>query len=120
MAPKTTTPIPSLQLARLGLTRAKPLPRRVFARTGIRATPDPGLWLHAKPPRMTALAGVLRAMDGIESFAERMRVLAACAALHDDPDEAAWFLSLSVEDEHGSRCGRCGRAQPLSRWRNNP
>lgn len=120
MAPKTTTPVTSLQLARLGLLRAKPLPRRVFARMGFRATPDPRAWLDAKPARVTALAAVLRAIEEIDTFAERMHVLAACAALHDDPDEAAWFLALAVEDEHGGRCGRCGRAAPLSRWRNNP
>lgn len=119
MAPKTTTPVTSLQLARLGLTRAKPLPRRVFARAGFRAASDPLFWHDAKPVRVTALAAVMRAIEGLDTFAERMHVLAACAALHDDPDEAAWFLAAAVEDERG-RCGRCGKAMKLSRWRNSP
>lgn len=107
----------SLQLARLGL-HAKTLPRRVHPRPSqVKASPDPEVWLRIEPPRLEALNLVLQALEPIETLAERMRVLAACAALHDDADEAAYLLSVSVEDDR-THCARCGRAQPLSRWRN--
>jgi hypothetical protein len=104
----------SIALARLGL-RAKPLPRRSFPRPPSRAAPRPTTLSAA---RVEALARVLEALDVLPTHAERMHVLAACAALHDDPDEAAFFLSAAVEDDR-ARCGRCGRAAKLSRWRND-
>jgi hypothetical protein len=106
-------------LRRLGV-RAKPLPRRTFPREGAAKMRAPAsTWRTSEPARVAALGAVLSAIESLPTHADRMHVLAAVAALHDDPDEAAFFLAAGVEDDRG-RCGRCGRAAKLSRWRNDP
>lgn len=98
------------------LARAKTLPRRVFPRLRIVPLPRPKTLSET---RVVALGRMLEVLAELATHAERMQVLAACAAMHDDPDEAAFFLAQAVEDDR-ARCGRCGRAAKLSRWRNDP
>lgn len=105
-----------IELARMG-ARAKALPRSGHA--GPLAQPGPEAYPFESVPsvRLAIVGAILRSLEPVDTHAERMRLLAAVASLHDDADEAAWFLKSSVSGD-GERCARCGQAARLSRCRN--